>query len=109
MMSPVLPLAALLTACAASVALAQSAPPPVGTWQGENTGDILQVLGDGSCSASGMVNVAGTCGWSPTATGGVLTMTYAGLPELANLYYNVTWIDGNTILLNSVERFFRVQ
>jgi hypothetical protein len=102
-------LAAVLAAAFASGALAQSAPPPVGTWQGENTGDILQLLGDGSCSASGMVNVAGTCSWSPTSTGGILTMTYAGLPQLANLHYNVSWLDENTLLVNSVERFFRIQ
>ena len=99
-------LAAVFVTCLPTVAWAQAAP-PIGTWQGENTGDILQVLGDGSCSAS--IGVASTCGWSATTTGGILTMTYAGLPELANLYYNVTWLDGNTILMNSVERYFRVQ
>lgn len=64
-------LAPLLSAGAS----AQSAP-PIGLWQGQNSGDTLWLGPDGSCAAGGSVSVAGICTWSATATGGVLTMTY---------------------------------
>ena len=57
------------------VARAQS-PPPIGLWQGLNSGDYIWVQANGACSAQGTVNVSGTCTGSATSTGGVLTMTY---------------------------------
>src|SRR5690349_1737780 len=55
---------------------AQGSPAPIGLWQGMNSGDYIMVQANGACSASGTVNVAGTCTWNATSTGGVLTMTY---------------------------------
>ena len=92
----------------ASWARAESAA-PIGRWIGENTGDQIVFNQGGKCSVSGMVNVEGTCQWkATTSTGGILTLNYVHvLPEPAHIYYNVTWINPSTILVNSVERFKR--
>ena len=86
---------------------AQSAM-PIGLWRGQNSGDLIQI-GPGGCSARGTVNVAGTCEWLPTSTGGVLNLYYPMPLAPGRVGWSVTWLDGNTLLINGVERFVRVQ
>jgi hypothetical protein len=88
------------------VASAQS-PAPIGLWQGLNSGDYIWVQANGACSAQGTVNVSGTCTWSATSTGGVLTMTYQWTIGPAHIGWSIRWIDRNTILVNNVEQFVR--
>src|SRR5262245_9409153 len=83
------------------------APAPFGLWQGERSGDYMLINADGSCSASGTVNVAGRCEWLPTSVGGVLNMYYPMPLRPGRIGWSVTWIDRNTLMLNSVERFIR--
>jgi hypothetical protein len=100
---------ALGLACAllfADAAHAQSAP-PFGLWQGENGSGYLLLQDNGACSASGMINVSGSCNWSATSTGGVLTMTYFWVTDYAHLSWSIRWISRNLILVNEVERFDR--
>ena len=91
---------------APQVATAQSTA-PVGVWQGLNSGDYLNIQANGSCSATGHVNVAGTCTWNASAAGGILTMTYPWTIAPGHIYWNIIWINRTTILVNSVERFVR--
>lgn len=101
--------AALVTLANTLPAFAQSAA-PTGMWQGTTSGDFIYVQGDGNCSVSGAsINVAGTCSWNPSYSGGILTLTYWWVTDYANLYYNVTWIDQGQILVNSAEVFVRMQ
>jgi hypothetical protein len=98
---------ALAAAILPHVAAAQGSPPPIGLWQGQNSGDFILVEGNGACSASGSVNVAGTCTWSATSTGGVLTMTYQWTIAPAHIGWSIRWINRNVILVNNVEQFVR--
>jgi hypothetical protein len=86
---------------------AQSAM-PYGLWRGQNSGDFMQISFDQSCSASGLINVAGRCEWLPTSTGGVLNMYYPMPLRPGRIGWSVTWLDRNTLLINGVERFVRV-
>lgn len=90
------------------IAQAQSAA-PIGVWQGLNSGDYLNIQADGHCSATGHVNVAGTCTWRSSYAGGILTMTYPWVLEPGHIYWNIIWINRGTIMVNSVERFVRRQ
>ena len=107
MFNKVVMLAATLGLIASAGAAFAQAPAPIGLWQGANTGDYIQVLGNGNCSASGMVNVAGRCEWLPTSTGGVLNLYYPMPLQPGRIGWSITWIDRNTILVNGVERFYR--
>jgi hypothetical protein len=107
MWSSVLRTSVLAAAVAAPIAAApQSAqaqsPMPIGLWQGQNSRDLIQINGDGSCSARGTVNVAGTCEWLPTSTGGVLNMYYPMPLQPGRTGWSVTWLDRNTLLINAV-------
>ena len=88
------------------LAHAQSAA-PIGVWQGLNSGDYLTIEANGTCGASGTVNVAGTCTWQSSSAGGILTMTYPMPLEPGHIYWNIIWVNQTTILVNSVERFVR--
>jgi hypothetical protein len=97
-------LAVLVTA--AQSAQAQS-PAPIGVWRGENSGDHIVVRADGSCSASGTVNVAGRCEWLPTSAGGILNLYYPMPLEPGRIGWSIIWINRNLIMVNGVERFHR--
>ena len=88
-------------------AQAQGSPAPIGLWQGQNSGDYIMVQASGACSASGTVNVSGTCAWNATSTGGVLTMTYQWTIGPAHLHWSIRWISRDVILVNNVEQFAR--
>ncbi|MBX3501230.1 MAG: hypothetical protein KF889_17455 [Alphaproteobacteria bacterium] len=91
----------------ATSALAQGSPAPIGLWQGMNSGDFILVQPNGACSASGTVNVAGTCTWNATSTGGVLTMTYQWTIGPARIHWSIRWLGRDVILVNNVEQFAR--
>jgi hypothetical protein len=91
---------------ATSSAQAQS-PPPFGLWQGQNSGDYLRINRNGSCAATGTVNVAGRCQWLPSSVGGVLNMYYPMPLAPGRIGWSVIWINRNTIRLNGVELFIR--
>ncbi|MGE0423457.1 MAG: hypothetical protein AB7O88_14410 [Reyranellaceae bacterium] len=86
---------------------AQGSPPPIGLWQGMNSGDYIMVQPNGACSASGTVNVSGSCSWSATSTGGVLTMTYQWTIGPARIHWSIRWLGRDLLLINNVERFAR--
>jgi hypothetical protein len=95
-----------LTVSAESPAAAQSAP-PFGYWIGEASGDGIYLAQDGSCTVSGSVNVAGTCQWQASYTGGILTMTYPWVIAPGHLFWNIRYLSGNQMLVNQVEKFDR--
>jgi hypothetical protein len=86
---------------------AQGSPPPIGLWQGMNSGDYLMIQANGACSASGTVNVSGSCAWNATSTGGVLTMTYQWTIGPARIHWSIRWLGRDLILVNNVEQFAR--
>lgn len=86
---------------------AQGSPAPIGLWQGMNSGDFIMVQPNGACSASGTVNVAGTCTWNATSTGGVLTMTYQWTIGPARIHWSIRWLGRDLLLINNVEQFAR--
>lgn len=88
-------------------ATAQGSPAPIGLWQGLNSGDYIMVQPNGACSASGSINVAGTCTWNATSTGGVLTMTYQWTIGPGRIHWSIRWIGRNMLLINNVEQFER--
>lgn len=88
-------------------ATAQGSPAPIGLWQGLNSGDYIMVQPNGACSASGSVNVAGTCSWNATSTGGVLTMTYQWTIGPARIHWSIRWLGRDMLLINNVEQFAR--
>jgi hypothetical protein len=92
--------------CVSPLAHAQS-PAPIGVWQGLNSGDYLVIQANGSCSARGTVNVAGTCTWQSSSAGGILTMTYPWTIAPGHIYWNIIWVNKTTLMVNSVERFVR--
>ena len=89
-----------------STVRAQS-PMPYGLWQGQNSGDYILINLDGSCSASGIVNVAGRCRWLPTSVGGVLNMYYPMPLRPGRIGWSVIWINRNLLRINGVELFVR--
>jgi len=100
-------LALALLLAPSSVVEAQGSPAPIGLWQGQNSGDYMMIQANGACSASGTVNVSGSCSWNATSTGGVLTMTYPMPVAPGHIYWSIRWISRDVILVNNVEQFFR--
>ena len=94
------------TLLAGTSAQAQS-PMPFGLWQGQNSGDYILIRNDRTCSASGMVNVAGSCEWLPTSAGGVLNMYYPMPLQPGRIGWSIIWINRNTLRINGVELFVR--
>lgn len=88
-------------------AVAQESPPPLGLWRGTASGDALWIRGDGECSASGSINISGSCTWDATATGGILTMTYPWVTAPGHIYWSIRWLKWNVILVNNVEKFVK--
>jgi hypothetical protein len=93
--------AALLSVSVLRGAAQAQAPAPVGTWK-SRSGNTLIVNGSG---AQYLINNRPLCtgAWTwdfPTTTGGVLTIHYI-VPggAVKQIYYNVTWVNRNTILV----------
>ena len=74
------PMCALLVLAAIGLpmARAQSAPPPIGTWNAAGNVNTLVVEQNGTCGflVNGRAKWSGKCTWQPSARGGILTLTY---------------------------------
>jgi len=81
-----------------AASFAQSAPPPVGNWQSQSN-EILSVSPNGYCEfgINGTYTTYGACSWNATARGGVLTIINVTTYKPAPVYFNVQWIDNDTI------------
>lgn len=92
-------LAALTLAGLATAAHAQGAPPPIGVWSTADGSEQLTVTQTGACAlaANGRIVTSGPCSWKASAQGGILTIMSAQLYKPAPIYYNVVWINQNTI------------
>ena len=97
----------LLLMAASFAARAQGSPAPIGLWQGLSSGDYISVQSDGACSAGGSFNMSGSCSWSATSTGGVLTMTYQWTAGPGHVAWSIRWLGRDMILVNEVEQFAR--
>jgi hypothetical protein len=106
-------LALTVWAALAGHASAQQGGPPVGSWFGKHadgSGSLTFVLqANGTClyGPSGVAPIVGRGSWKQTSpVGGIVAIRYSNGPFENNLYYSITWIDGNTIVLS--DPFFRV-
>jgi hypothetical protein len=84
-------------------AAAAEAPAPVGSWVSPTSGAMLVIDGEGACGFHGLVSVAGTCTWSPTSRGGILTLSYPLPLEPGRIYYSIVWIDRDAITVEGEE------
>jgi hypothetical protein len=103
--------AALTTAAFAPAAHADGARPPIGHWVGvfQDGGSVeLYVQGNGDCmyGPTGYRPTVGTCTWSPSSVGGILTITYYNAGFRSHAYYSVTWLSDNSFILSAP--YFRV-
>ena len=75
-----------------------AAPPPVGYWTTQDGGEELYVWASGCrFAANGGTQVAGDCGWNASSAGGILTITYPGYTAPGHVYFNIVYVDQNTI------------
>ena len=80
-------------------AFAQGAPVPIGYWTTADGMEQLLVQPNGDCSltATNMGGFFGTCSWNPSSNGGILTMMNRTTYKPAPIYYNIIWLDQQTI------------
>jgi len=90
--------ALLAAATAASAALAQSSPKPVGFWSTGSGNETLYVGGDGMCKfqAQGTL-IVGKCSWNASSAGGILTIMNTNQFKPAPIYENIVWVNATTI------------
>ena len=87
-------------------AQAQDCPPPFGTWMGKdgNLDVVLTISPNGDAQyGAGPYGVAGRWTWSPSSTGGIITIHYVqpGIPRnIGRLYYSLTPIGPNQLVLS---------
>ena len=96
-------LAALLGGSAPVLA---QAPPPLGHWRSGTSTAQLYVYPNGNCAFLGTRPVQGTCTWSGTSRGGILTLIYPMPLEPGKIYFNVVWVNQTTISVFG-ELFYR--
>ena len=96
-------LAALLVGSAPASA---QAPPPFGHWRSGTSTAQLYVYPNGTCAFLGTRPVQGTCSWSATSRGGILTLMYPMPLEPGKIYFNVVWVNQTTISVFG-EPFYR--
>jgi hypothetical protein len=92
-------LAATMLIFAAAPALAQAAP-PVGFWVTRDGSEQLLITQNGQCSLAdrnGRPTTSGSCSWNSSSRGGILTIMSQQLYRPAPIYFNVVWVDQNTI------------
>ena len=102
---------ALIASLATGTAHAGGARPPIGGWIGafdDGSTVELYVQGDGRCmyGPTGYAPTVGTCSWSPTSVGGILTITYVNAGFQNRAYYSVTWTGNSSFVLS--DPYFRV-
>ncbi len=87
-----------------SAAMAQGAPAPIGYWTTDQDVERFLIQANGSCSFQAVGPPAttffGTCSWNPSSRGGILTMMNQTTYYPAPIYYNVVWIDQQTISID---------
>jgi|KBSMisStaDraftv2_1062788.scaffolds.fasta_scaffold2610661_1 hypothetical protein len=89
----------LVAAGLGGTASAQSAPLPVGYWVTADGSETFLIGGNGYCrfAASNGLSVEGSCEWNPSSRGGILTIMNTNNYIPAPIYYNVIWMDRQTI------------
>ena len=97
----------LLSIAAGGRSLAQTGGLPVGSWRGsfpDGSSLTLVCQDNGDCmyAPSGAPQpVVGRGSWQQTAAGsGILTITYLNVGFVNRLYYSITWVNANTIVLS---------
>ena len=90
-----------------ATASAQQGGPPVGTWYGkfaDGSGALhFSLQANGTClyGAAGTTPVVGTGFWRQTSpVGGIVTIRYFNAGFESFLYYSITWVDANTVILS---------
>ena len=92
-------IAAMTLTFAAAPALAQAAA-PVGFWVTQDGSEQLLITQNGQCSLAdrnGRPTTSGSCSWNSTSRGGILTIMSQQLYRPAPIYFNVVWMNQNTI------------
>ena len=77
-----------------------AAPMPFGYWTTDDGGERLLIEQSFQCSfefprANSMVG--GSCSWNASSNGGILTIINVNQYQPAPIYYNVIWVDEQTI------------
>jgi hypothetical protein len=101
-------IAGLALAGLATAAHAQGAPAPIGVWSTANGSEQLTVTQTGACAltAPGRGVISGSCSWRASAQGGILTIMSAQNYQPAPIYFNVVWVNQNTISVDN-DVFYR--
>ena len=92
-------LAAPIFLALASSACAQAAV-PIGFWMTADGGERLLITPNGQCSLAdryGRPTTSGACTWRSSSRGGILTVMSQQLYRPAPIYFNVLWVNQNTI------------
>jgi hypothetical protein len=92
-------LAALLLPAAAQ---AQASPAPVGSWSTDDGSEELVITASGTCQFVGHTPqgdslTIGSCSWNAGSAGGILTIMNTNQYQPAPVYFNIVWVDQNTI------------
>jgi len=101
-----------LVLCLGAVQAARAdAPPPVGSWHGEfsdGSGVSLFVGSNGVASygVPGVQPAVGNWTWSSTSVGGILTIHYTSAGFANRLYYSITYVNPDTVILS--DPYFRL-
>lgn len=96
----------LVAFVSAAAPAAAQAPPPVGQWRSRTSTAQLLVYANASCAFLGTRPVQGTCSWSATSGGGILTLYYPMPLEPGKIYFNIVWVNQTTISVFG-ELFYR--
>ena len=81
---------------------AQTSPMPYGAWSNADGSEQLVVTQGGTCqftarSPAGATLVIGQCSWNAGSAGGILTIMNTNQYRPAPVYFNIVWINQNTI------------
>jgi hypothetical protein len=90
----------VLTGMAGAASAQQPSPPPVGFWATADGSEQLLVTQSGACSLAdrtGRPTTSGSCSWNASYAGGILTVISSQLYQPAPVYFNVIWVNQNTI------------
>ena len=92
-------LLAITLAALPAAAFAQAAPVPLGYWTTADNSEQLLIQAGPFCSfvATAGTNVGGSCGWNPSARGGILSIWYSTIGGPAQVQFNIVWINQTTI------------
>jgi hypothetical protein len=77
-----------------------AAPMPLGYWVTDGGGERLLIQQNLQCSFEfprANFIVSGSCSWNASSNGGILTIINVNQYQPAPVYYNVIWVDEQTI------------